>query len=96
MTFNELTHTFNLEGRANFWKYLQMRHCVTSKFKKIAGNEILNYIRLPRDRHSTSQFYKLISYDLSGESSNIKLLWQKDLGIESTKEKWLSVLSDSG
>lgn len=32
--------TFKLEGRADFWKCLQMRHYVTSKCKTIVENDI--------------------------------------------------------
>lgn len=73
-----------------------MRHCVTSKFKDTVENDILGYIRMPRDRHTASQFYKLVNYNLSGESANIKLLWQRDLKLEYTNEKWLDILSESG
>ena len=33
---------------------------------------------------------------MSSESSSIKLLWQRDLGIEYTKEQWLDLLSKGG
>ena len=38
----------------------------------------------------------LTKYSVSGESSNVKLLWQRDLRTNFTQEKWLGVPGDCG
>ena len=70
-----------------------MRNCVASKFKE---NQILDYLKRPHECHTASLFYKLINHWVSGESSNVKLLWQRDLRTGFTLEKWLEILSESG
>ena len=51
---------------------------------------------MPQEHCTASQFYRLTNYSVSGESSNMKLLWQRDLRINFTQEKWLGVLADCG
>ena len=51
---------------------------------------------MPREHCTASQFYRLTNYSVSGESSNVKLLWQRDLRMNFIQEKWLGVLADCG
>ena len=73
-----------------------MRNCVASKFKVNIENQILDYLKRPHECHTASLFYKLINHWVSGESSNVKLLWQRDLRTGFTQEKWLEILSECG
>lgn len=96
MSYEELSLQFKLEGKQHFWKCIQIRDCVKSQIGNCSGNDILDYLNAPRERCTASQFYKLTNYSVSGESSNVKLLWQRDLSTSFTQEKWLGILADCG
>lgn len=98
MSFADLVHDCNLEGKDHFWKHLQIRSCVTSRVKlgEFAVNCILDYLNMMQECHMASQLYKLISCCVSGELSNVKLLWQKELRSDFTQDRRLNILSDCG
>lgn len=98
ISFQDLIQKFKLEGKINFWKYLQIKSCITSKCKLggVAENCILDYLDMPQGCHTASQFYKMIGSSISDESSNVKLIWQQDLRQEFSQDRWLKILSDCG
>ena len=69
MSNEELNREFNLEGKHNFWKYLQMRDCIKSGFSNCTENYILDYLNVPQEHCTASQFYKLTNSFISSESS---------------------------
>ncbi len=47
-TFNNLVKKYNLKGKYNFLKYLQIRYCVSTKIQHTDENYILDFLSLPR------------------------------------------------
>ena len=95
-SYNNIKERFGLVGEGNFWKYLQIRSCVTSNYCKVTDNIILNYLELPRESHKASQFYKIINSFLGNDSVNVKIIWQRDLGEEIEDDKWSKIVADCG
>ena len=96
MSYEELISHFKLEGKQHFWKYLQIRDCVKSQISNSSENFIMDYMKMPLERCTASQFYKLTNFSVSEESTNVKLLWQRDLRTNITQEKWLDMLAGCG
>ncbi len=96
MSYEELTGQFKLEGKQHFWRYLQIRDCLKSRIGNPSENYIMEYMKMPLERCTASQFYKLTNLLVSGESTNVKLLWQRDLETNVAQEKWLDVLAGCG
>lgn len=40
LSYNQLMLKFHLEGKENFWKFLQIRSCITSKSHSVTGNMV--------------------------------------------------------
>ncbi len=96
MSYEELTSQFYLDCKQNFWKYSQIRDCIKSRLNSGTENYILDFLNMPQERYTASQFYKWTVSFMSGEFSNVKLLWQRDLKTNFTQEKWLDILADCG
>lgn len=97
VSLEELRCHFKLKGKQHFWRYLQIRNCL----KSLSGcnssdNYIMDYMHMPLERCTASQFYKLTNLAVSGGSINVKLLWQRDLGTNLTQDKWLDILAGCG
>ena len=45
-------------------------------------NPILDYLKLPHDAHTASLFYRMSKQMLGDTCDNLKLIWQRDLGID--------------
>ena len=45
---------------------------------------------------SSSVFYKMAANALYGESENLRIIWQKDLGIEMEQEVWENIVHNMG
>lgn len=96
MSYGELINHFKLEGKQHFWKYLQIRDCVKPKISNSLENPIMDYMNMPLERCTASQFYKSTNLLVSEECTNVKLLWQRDLETNIAQEKWLEMLAGSG
>lgn len=91
-SYNNIKEYFGLVWEGNFWKYLQIRSCVMSKYHDETDNIISNYLQLPRESHKASQFYKMINSSLSTDSVSVKMIWQQDLGEDIGDDKWSKLL----
>lgn len=96
MSYEELISQFKLEGKQHFWKYLQIRDCVKPQISNSSENHIMDYMNMPLKCGTASQFYKLTNVYVSGEFTNVKLLWQRDLGTNIAQEKWSDILAGCG
>ena len=97
-SYQELGDQFNMMGRGEFWKYLQLRSSVGNVFglnRGIGESSIIKTILdMPPIMHSAATFYKNIMELQSTKNENLRLIWQRDLGCE--KEKWSSIISKVG
>lgn len=95
MSYLDLMGKYNLEGKGNFWKYLQIRHCVGDKFN-LNKNDILTYLQQPHIVHAASMCYDSMTNVTADDCSNLKLIWQRDLGIDIDEGEWLKIISNVG
>ncbi len=95
-TFNNLVKKYNLKGKYNFLKYLQIRYCVSTKIQHTDGNYILDFLSLPRPQQKASVFYRMINHVLSNDCINLKTTWEKDIGIVIRNEEWNIFFSNTG
>ncbi len=90
-----ITKKYNIVGQGNFWKYLQIRHCVKNKFNA-SDNPVYAYLELPCKTQTASMCYKLMLNVTADTCNNLKTIWQKDLGINIHDNDWLDILSNVG
>ena len=68
ISYSDLVRKYKLKGKYNFWKYLQIRSCITAKIQYRDGNHIMDYFKPPGEYKQASIFYRktnqLLSYDL--------------------------------
>ena len=97
-SFQGLKEKYNLNDKGDFWKYLQLRSCVLSTGCNTAQVEsvLQNFLKLPKMVQSSSVFYKMAANALYGESENLRIIWQKDLGIEMEQEVWENIVHNMG
>ena len=96
VSFSELLQKFNLERTGNFWKYLQIRDCITKGNFMQGQNPLMDFLDMPGPVHKASGFYKLFTGQPGGLCNNLKEIWQKDLECEFSAEEWLAILSNTG
>lgn len=97
VSLEELRCHFKLKGKQHFWRYLQIRNCLKSlSVCNSSENYIMDYMHMPFERCTASQFYKPTNLAVSGGSINVKLLWQRDLGTNLTQDKWPDILAGCG
>lgn len=53
-------------------------------------------MNMPLECCTASQFHELTNFLVSGESTKIKLLWQRGLGTNIPQEKWLDMFAGCG
>ena len=99
-SYQELGNQFNMTGRGEFWKYLQLRSSVGSVFGLNRGIVESNIIRtifdMPPIMHNAATIYKNIMELQSTKNENLRLIWQRDLGCEISEEKWADMVSKVG
>jgi len=95
MSYSELVKKYNIGGQGNFWKYLQIRHCVKNKFNA-SNNPVYAYLELPRVAQSASMCYKSMLSVTADTCNNLKTIWQKDLGININDDDWRYIISNVG
>ncbi|KAF7657710.1 hypothetical protein LDENG_00023230 [Lucifuga dentata] len=62
----------------------------------IYKNVFVRYFELPLECHTASLFYTSTSDVISSDSTNVKMLWQRDLEEEIGQERWLNILAECG
>lgn len=96
LSFSDIKRKYNLNGKGQFWKYLQIRDCVTTRIQQQDGNHIMDYLTLPAECHRASLFYKTANQLLSDDCRGLKAIWERDLGFVMEEEEWLKIISDNG
>ncbi len=96
MSYNNLVQKYNLKGKDHFWKYLQIRNCVSTKIQHMDGNHILDFLTLPHPQQTASVFNRMTNHVLSNDCINLKTIWEKDIGIVIRDEEWKIILSNTG
>jgi len=96
MCYNDLVRKYNLKGKDHFWKYLQMRNCVSTKIQHTDGNHILDFLSLPHVQQKASVFYRTTNQVLSNVCTNLKTIWETDIGTVLGVEEWKRILSNTG
>ena len=96
MPFADVKRKYNLEGKEHFWKYLQIRDCVTSRIQYKDGGHIMDYLALPAEYHRASIFYRTTNQLLSDGCQSLKTIWEKDLGCLMFDEEWRRIISNNG
>ncbi len=96
MSYNNLVQKYNLKGKDNFWKYLQIRNCVSTKIQHTDGNHILDFLTLPYPQQKASVFYRTTNHVLSNDCIHLKTIWERDIGIVIGDEEWKIILSNTG
>lgn len=95
MSYSDLMGKYNIEGRGHFWKYLQIRHCVGDKFN-FNENPVLTYFQQPHIAHTASVCYNLIINATSDNCCSLKLIWQRDLGVDFDEGEWSKIMANVG
>lgn len=96
ISFSDLVQKYNLESKGNFWRYLQIRDCIT-KGQFIQGkNPVMEFLELPCITHRAAMFYKTFNRLQEDVCKNLRIVWQKDLGCDFSDEEWLKILSNTG
>lgn len=96
MSFPDIKTKYNLKGKEHFWKYLQIRDCITSKIQYKDGNHIMDYFMLPVDHRRASTFYRTTNQLLSDSCQGLKTIWERDLGCLMDEEEWTRIISNNG
>uniref|UniRef100_A0A9J8CLD1 Reverse transcriptase domain-containing protein n=1 Tax=Cyprinus carpio carpio TaxID=630221 RepID=A0A9J8CLD1_CYPCA len=78
LSYNNLVQKYNLKGKDHFWKYLQIRNCVSTIIKLTDGNHILDFLKLPHPQQKASIFYRTANHVFSNDCINLKTIWEKD------------------
>lgn len=96
MSFTELARQFQLQEKGDFWKHLQIRHCIIKKFQsQTLANPIIAYLN-NLCNHKASTFYKN-SVCLTGSNCNYyRVIWQKDLNLEISENRWSQIITQCG
>lgn len=96
VSYPELIRKYKLKGKDHFWRYLQIRSCITSKIQYRDGNHITDYFTLSEECHRASVFYRTTNNLLSSDCNNLKVIWEKDLGCMIEDGDWLKIIADKG
>ena len=81
MSYTDLTRKYDLTGKGDFWKYLQIRSCLAQGTQYKDRNPITDFLRLPTEHLNASVFYRLINEPLSNSSDSLRRVWQRDLDV---------------
>lgn len=96
MSFNDLVQQYQLLENGDFWKYLQIRHCVMKKFEsQNLANPIVRYLENPLNRKA-STFYQNSMSLTSGMCDHLRIIWQRDLNCEISEEVWNQIIAQNG
>ena len=95
ITLATLKERYDVGNDGTLWKYLQTRHCLGNTFN-VGENPILDYLKLPHDAHTASLFYRMSKQMLGDTCENLKLIWQRDLGIDFEDNHWESIIANAG
>lgn len=98
ISFQGLKDKYNMNDKGDFWKYLQLRSCVLSMGFDIGEDEnvLQGFFKLPRFLQSSSVFYNTTANALYGKTENLRLIWQRDLGIELEQDVWDDIVHSMG
>lgn len=61
MSFVEITQKYGLIRKTNFWKYLQIRDCITKGKFTQNTNTVVEFLELSGSEHRAAVFYKLFN-----------------------------------
>ena len=96
MPFTDIMQKYNLEYKGNFWKYLQIRDCITKGKFSHKKNTLMEVLDLPSTAHRAAIFYKTFNGLREDACKNLRIVWQKDLGCDLSEQDWLNILSNTG
>lgn len=95
-SFADLVQEYNLQEKGDFWKYLQVRHCILkNNLTTGEDNEILLFLQLPVN-HRASAFYNKTVCLTSSSFEYLRLIWQRDLECDIDEDTWGQILADNG
>ena len=89
--YSDLVRKYKLKRKYHFWKYLQIRSCITYKIQYRDGNHVMDYFKLPGECNRTSLFYRKTNQLLSNDCHNLKVIWEKDVGCITKDSTWLKL-----
>ncbi|XP_064410453.1 uncharacterized protein LOC135355063 [Latimeria chalumnae] len=98
-SFAQLSQQFGLE-RQEFWKFLQIRHCILSlpqaaACKPPAKSEIVTFLELiGHFPHLVSNFYQLLMKWTWPQKMGRRAYWQEMIGGELTDQEWEELLRE--
>lgn len=100
MSFEDLKEQHHLTDRGDFWKYLQLRSSVGSVFglrvEDEKENVHQNFLNSPHILHCASILYKKISSIETRVCEGLRLMWQKDFGIDINEDSWQNIIPNVG
>lgn len=76
-SFVELVKKLNLREKGDFWKHLQIRHCMMDYQPNKAGNPAADFLQNSCN-YKASVFYKNSVYLTSNRCENLRIIWQID------------------
>ena len=96
MLFTDIMQKYNLEYKGNFWKYLQMRDCITKGKFSHNKNTLMEALDIPSITHRAAIFYKTFNGLRGDTCKTLRIIWQTDLGCDLSEQDWLNILSNTG
>lgn len=96
MCYTEIVKKYGCNAKGDFWKFLQIRHCVAGKFTIEDSNPITAYLNKEHEVHKASLFYRTFNQFNSDLCENLKIIWQKDLGCNIDENALEEILSSVG
>ena len=85
-----------MQQKGDFWKYLQIRHCLVEKYQpNETDNPLVDYLQNPLN-HKASVFYSKSMYLTSSTCDHLRIIWQKDLDCQIDEDTWKQILTDNG
>lgn len=95
-SFAELSQEYHLQEKGDFWKYLQIRHCLSKKIQlTVVDNPIVDCLQSSVN-HRASGFYNNTVCLTSSSCEHLRLIWQRDLECNIDEDTWEHILADSG
>lgn len=95
ITYATLKERYDVGNVGMLWKYLQISHCLGHTFN-VGENPIHGYLKLPHEAHTAALFYRMSKQLLGGTCDDLRLIWQRDLGIDIEDNHWERITANVG
>ncbi len=97
-SYDELNAQFNLEGKTDSQRHLQISSSLGSVVKQFhdEDNIVQKLFVFPINKQSASTFYKLSANAIYSNCDNLRLVWQRDLKMNNDKDSRVNIIYRAG